>query len=214
MSGTRICDTAWRAGGTPCGLDEVVRHLLMSAATTVLIDGRSGSGKSTLATQLCRRWSDSELVRLDDIYPGWDGLRWATEHVHSALLRPRAGGRPGRWRSWDWTRQCPGAWHQVDADRRLVVEGVGALTPASRALADLAIWVQADDTDRKRRALRRDGDDFEPHWDRWAAHEDEFISIHDPRRSADLIAVPVPGGFTFVAGGEHDDRQPRHADSE
>ncbi|MDT5149916.1 MAG: hypothetical protein QOI01_1649, partial [Mycobacterium sp.] len=71
-------------------LDEALRRLHVSAATTVLIDGRSGSGKSTLATQLCREWTDSVLVRLDDVYPGWDGLAWAVEHIQSSLLQPRS----------------------------------------------------------------------------------------------------------------------------
>jgi uridine kinase len=180
-------------------LDEVVDRLLAAAATTVLIDGRSGSGKTTLATQLCHSWADSVLVRLDDIYPGWDGLLWAAEHIESSLLRPRTEDRQGHWRSWDWAAHRPGAWHVVDPGRRLVVEGVGALTPASRSLADLAIWVDADNDDRKRRALNRDGDTYLPHWDRWAAQEEDFIARFDPRRSADLIAISAAGGFTLTA---------------
>lgn len=180
-------------------LDEALRRLHVSAATTVLIDGRSGSGKSTLATQLCREWTDSVLVRLDDVYPGWDGLAWAVEHIQSSLLQPRSEGRPGRWRGWDWNEQRPGAWHAVEPGRRLVVEGVGALTPHSRSLADLAIWVDADDADRKRRALLRDGETYLPHWDRWAAQEDDFIARYDPRRNADLIAQPAADGFTLAA---------------
>jgi uridine kinase len=180
-------------------LDEVLRLLHASAATTVLIDGRSGSGKSTLATQLCREWAHSVLVRLDDVYPGWDGLTWASEHIRLALLDPRSAGRPGRWRSWDWDEQRPGVWHTVEPGRPLIVEGVGALTPASRLLADLAIWVDADDADRKRRALSRDGETYLPHWDRWAAQEDDFIARYDPRRSADLIAAPAADRFTLVA---------------
>ena len=180
-------------------LDEVVRRLCASSATTVLIDGRSGSGKSTLATQLCLRWADSEVVRLDDIYPGWAGVPWAVGHVQASLLEPRSEGRAGRWRSWDWTNQRPGVWYAVEPGRRLLVEGVGTLTSSSRLLADLAIWVHADDADRKRRALRRDGDGYELHWDRWAAQEEEFIDTFDPRQSADLIATPLEGGFTFAA---------------
>jgi hypothetical protein len=136
---------------------------------------------------------------MDHVYPGWDGLPWAVAHVRSSLLQPRAEGGVGRWRSWNWTRQRPGVWHTVEPGRRLVVEGVGALTSSSRLLADLAIWVDADDADRKRRALRRDGDAYLLHWDRWAAHEDEFIGTYDPRRSADLIATPMTGGFRLVA---------------
>ncbi|MGV9801564.1 hypothetical protein ACWDTP_26300 [Mycobacterium sp. NPDC003449] len=187
------------ASGTSGPIDDLVRRLTSTAATTVLIDGRSGSGKSTLAGQLCRNWSGSELVRLDDIYPGWDGLRWATEHTRAALLQPRAEGRPGRWRRWDWTNRIPGTWQVVEPTTRLVVEGVGILTASSRSLADLAVWVDADDADRKRRALRRDGESYAPHWDRWAVQEDEFIRTHEPRRHADLIASSVSGTFTFTA---------------
>lgn len=168
-------------------------------STTVLIDGRSGSGKSTLALQLHDRWPDSTVVRLDDIYPGWDGLSWATEHVRRSLLEPRAAGNAGRWRQWDWATDGPAGWHSVAPGQRLVVEGIGALTPANRALADLGIWVDADDTERKRRALERDGETYRPHWDRWAAQEDEFITRFQPRTSADLIAVLTADGFELVA---------------
>lgn len=179
-------------------LDEAVRQLMSTSATTVLIDGRSGSGKSTLADQIRREWPDSTLVRLDDVYPGWDGLAWAADHIRTSLLVPRSEGRTGQWRSWDWIGQRPGGWHAVESGRRLVVEGIGALTPQSRSLADLAIWVDADAADRKRRALQRDGETYLPHWDRWAAQEDDFIARHDPRGSADLVARPAAGGFTVT----------------
>ena len=177
-------------------LADALRHL-PDAATTVLIDGRSGSGKSTLATQLRDAWAGSVLLRLDDVYPGWDGLAWAAEHLVSSVLRPRAEGRPGRWRSWDWTTDQPGGWHVVEPGVRLIVEGVGALTPAGRSLADLTIWVDADDAERKQRALARDGETYRPHWDRWAAQEDVFIARYDPRGHADLIALQAGQGFTF-----------------
>lgn len=179
-------------------LDEALRGLRATTATTVLIDGRSGSGKSTLAIRFCQLWPDSGLVRLDDIYPGWNGLLWACEHVQSSLLAPRADGSHGRWRSWDWDEERPGTWHTVEPGRRVVIEGVGVLTSASRRLADLAIWVDADDADRKHRALQRDGDSYLPHWDRWAAQEEDFIARFDPRRSADLIATATEVGFTLT----------------
>jgi uridine kinase len=179
-------------------IDDIAARLATDRATTVLIDGRSGSGKSTLATQLHTAWPDSLVVRLDDIYPGWDGLLWAAEHLQRELLAPRAEGRPGRWRGWDWTRDAPAGWHTVGPQERLVVEGIGALTPASRALADLGIWVHAEDDDRKRRALSRDGDLYRPHWNRWAAQELAFIERHRPQACADLIAVPTGLGFGFT----------------
>ncbi|CRZ18731.1 nucleoside/nucleotide kinase family protein [Mycolicibacterium neworleansense] len=181
-------------------LDDILRRL-GAAATTVLIDGRSGSGKSTLAMELRDEWPNSVVVRLDDIYPGWDGLLWAADHLQRSLLQPRAAGRIGRWRQWDWATAAPSGWHDVGPGQRLIVEGIGALTPASRACADLGVWVDADDTERKRRALERDGETYRPHWDRWAAQEDEFIARFQPRACADLIAVPAAGGFEFAAPG-------------
>lgn len=156
-------------------------------ARTVLIDGRSGSGKTTLARQLSQAWESSVVVSLDDIYPGWDGLAWAVEHIREALLQPRALGRAGRWRRWDWVSGCPAGWHTVDAHQRIIVEGVGALAAANRALADLGIWLEAPEPHRKRRALLRDGDTYAPHWERWARQEEEFIARYDPRSSADLV---------------------------
>ncbi|WP_422747584.1 hypothetical protein ACN27E_06575 [Mycobacterium sp. WMMD1722] len=170
-------------------LDDLVRRLTESGAQTVLIDGRSGAGKSMLADRLAASWAAAVIVRLDDIYPGWDGLAWAAEHIRTELLVPRAGGRPGRWRQWDWDRAAPAGVHTVEPGGRLIVEGVGTLTAANRALADFGIWVQTPDADRKRRALERDGDTYRPHWDRWAAQEDAFIARHRPRELADVVVA-------------------------
>lgn len=166
-------------------LRDIARVLTASDATTVLIDGRSGAGKSTLADQLQDAWDASVVVRLDDIYPGWDGLAWAVEHVRTELLQPRTEGKPGRWRQWDWVAGAHAGWHVVAAAQRLILEGVGALSAGNRALADVGIWVDAPDTARKERALRRDGDTFRPHWDRWAAQEDAIIARFDPYSAAD-----------------------------
>lgn len=188
--------------GTGVTLEAVVGRLTAAGATTVLIDGRSGSGKSTLADEMSARWEASTVVRLDDIYPGWDGLAWASDHVHRELLRPRASGRPGRWRRWDWTTGAPGGWHTVDAGLRLIVEGVGALSRANREVADLGIWVDTPDDVRKHRALQRDGDSYRPHWDRWARQEDTFIAGHDPRSAADILVTETVDGLVWT--------EPRH----
>lgn len=169
-------------------------------ALTLLIDGRSGSGKSTLADHLSELWATCVVLRLDDVYPGWDGFAWAVDHVRTAVLEPRAAGRPGRWRSWDWASDTPGPWHDVDPERPLIVEGAGALTPANRALADLGVWVETPDAERKRRALLRDGDMYRPHWDRWAAQEDEHLARHRPRTLADWIVTETPDGPVWTPG--------------
>ncbi len=149
----------------------------------VLIDGRSGSGKSTLAAELSAVWPDLQLVRLDDVYPGWDGLEAASRQVVDHMLAPHDPG----WRRWDWAHDAPADWVPLDPARPRAIEGVGALTRASSALATFTIWVELDDVTRKRRALERDGDTYVPHWDRWAAHEERFIARENPRSLADLV---------------------------
>lgn len=144
----------------------------------VLVDGRSGSGKSELATLLAERLG-AQLVRLDDVYPGWDGLDAASAAVPGILTT-------GRWRRWDWATSSPAEEHVVDLDRPLVVEGVGALSRASRPLADRALWVELDAATRKRRALARESY-FAQHWGAWAAQEDRFIAREDPRSLADAV---------------------------
>lgn len=179
-------------------LVDLAHDLTAAGATTVLIDGRSGSGKSTLADELQQRWEPSAIVRLDDIYPGWDGLAWTIEHVHTELLKPRAAGRPGRWQRWNWATDSADGWGSIEPDGRLIVEGVGALTPANRALCDLGIWVDTPDGLRKQRALARDGDTYRPHWDQWAAQEDDFITRFAPRSAADYLVTETAHGLRWT----------------
>jgi hypothetical protein len=184
-------------------LDELVRHLDASEMATVLIDGRSGSGKSTLADRLQQRWAGSVVVRLDDIYPGWDGLAWAVNHVHTELLYPRSAGGPARWRQWDWSTNAPAGWRPVEGAQRLIVEGVGSLSAGNRKLADVGIWIDADDEVRKQRALTRDGDTYRPYWDRWAAQEETLMARHHPRAAADYLATETADGADWLFTSTH-----------
>lgn len=144
----------------------------------ILIDGRSGSGKTELASVLAERWG-AQLVRLDDVYPGWDGLESGSAAVPRILSNRR-------WRRWDWATGSLAEVHDLDPDRPLIVEGVGALSRASKPLADLALWVELDGATRKRRALERD-DYYAAYWDRWAAQEEVFIARESPRSLADAV---------------------------
>ncbi|CAN5253034.1 AAA family ATPase [soil metagenome] len=146
----------------------------------ILIDGRSGSGKTELARSLVQLWPGYQLLRLDDLYPGWGGLDAGSAAVPGIL-------RTHTWRSWDWDADAPGPWRDLDADRPLVVEGVGAISRASRPLAGAALWVELDAATRKHRALARDGDAFAAHWHDWAAQEERFIAREHPRDLADAV---------------------------
>ncbi|GAA1215727.1 AAA family ATPase [Rhodoglobus aureus] len=145
-----------------------------------LIDGRSGSGKTELGRAIAAAWPEVQLIKLDDFYPGWDGLDAASAMVPRILSSLR-------WQEWDWVTNEAGEWHELDGNRPIVVEGVGALSRASKPLADHTIWVELDDSTRKKRALERDGETYAPHWERWARQELLFIAREKPKALADEI---------------------------
>lgn len=124
----------------------------------------------------------SQLVRLDDIYPGWGGLEAGSRHVRDFILSASP-----RWQRWDWEDGTPAEWHVLDPSRPIIVEGCGALSRANRALAHYGIWVELDEPTRKARALARDGEAYAPHWDEWAAQEAAFIEREKPQELADQV---------------------------
>jgi uridine kinase len=163
----------------------------------VVVDGRSGSGKTQLARRLARMLragglTGIQIARLDDWYPGWDGLSVGTARTETLLLREPA------YPEWDWEAGRVRRWVRLDPARPLIVEGAGALTARTRSVADVAVWVDVGPgpldgegspvsaMERKRRALLRDGEAYRPWWDMWAAQELRHISRHRPRALADL----------------------------
>lgn len=160
----------------------------------VLIDGRSGAGKSSLAQALVAAWplqGRVQLVALDSIYPGWDGLAEGTERAREQVLVPHARGLIGLWQRYDWATGAYAETQAVDPSLPLIVEGSGLLTPVTARLADVRVWLESPPAARKHRALERDGDTYRPHWDRWALQEDAHIAEHFPARCAD-IALRMP----------------------
>jgi len=160
----------------------------------VLIDGRSGAGKSTLARALIAAWplpTPVQLLALDSIYPGWDGLDEGRERALAQVLLPHAEGRTGLWQRYDWDRGAYAETHAVDPALALIVEGAGLLTPSTARMADVRVWLESPAPSRRARALARDGESYRPHWERWAAQEDAHVAAHAPARCAD-IALRVP----------------------
>lgn len=150
----------------------------------VVIDGRSGAGKTTLAQRLAAQLPAFRVLSLDQLYPGWDGLRRGADAAINGVLVPLAQGRHGQWQGWDWNEDAPAGWHEIAAGTPLIIEGSGILTATAAASAPVRVWVEAEDAVRRERALRRDGATYEPHWERWAAQEREHLRANDPRSLA------------------------------
>ncbi|MFT4229918.1 MAG: hypothetical protein QM602_06490 [Microbacterium sp.] len=160
----------------------------------VLVDGRSGAGKTSLARLLVAGWplrGRVQLVGLDSLYPGWDGLDEGRTIARDSILIPHARGLVGVWQRWDWDAAEPAEAHAVDPSLPLIVEGSGILDARTARLADLRVWLESPAETRKRRALERDGDAYRPHWDRWAEQEERHLAADTPVRLAThVFAVP------------------------
>ncbi|GLY17283.1 uridine kinase [Kineosporia rhizophila] len=183
--------------------EEYVGHLLRlvaaartradGASTTVLaVDGPSGSGKSTLADQLVAALEGTAaLVRMEDLYPGWDGLEAATERLATEVLPPLLRGEPAEFARWDWTRDRYGPDRDVVPSKLVtIVEGVGSGTRAASSSISALVFVDAPEQVRHGRAMARDGEGYRPHWERWAAQERAYFARERPRDRAALTFLP------------------------
>ncbi|MGL4831322.1 MAG: phosphotransferase-like protein [Propionibacteriaceae bacterium] len=150
----------------------------------VILDGGSGSGKTTLAHALAEQFDEPlQLVSLDEVYPGWAGLAAGSRAVVETILDPC----DPHYRRWDWAHDCVGETVELDPQAGILIEGCGALTAQSAALASYAIFLDLDAQQRKERALARDGDVFRPYWDFWAEQERAHWAQDQPQQLADLI---------------------------
>lgn len=159
----------------------------------LIIDGRSGSGKTSLAREavaaarLAER--DPQVLHVEDLYPGWDGLEAGSHAVPWALER--------RWyRRYDWVAGAFGERVAIAPELPLIIEGCGGLTAETlRAAQRFAgpgarvrgLWLECPTPERRARALARDGEMYAPHWQRWADQEESLYARTRPWLIADLI---------------------------
>ncbi|GII27531.1 nucleoside/nucleotide kinase family protein [Planotetraspora mira] len=152
------------------------------------VEGRSGAGKSTFAAAVAAELG-APVIRMDDLYDGWDGLLAGVDALLDWVLRPLAAGRPARWRRYDWERSEYAEWHEAPPAAALIVEGVGSGARQAAPHLSGLVWLEAGAGVRRARALARDGDVYAPHWLRWARQEDRYYAAHDVRARADLTVT-------------------------
>ena len=152
----------------------------------VAIDGPSGAGKTTLADAVATDL-DCLVVRVEDLYPGWDGLAEGVRLLVEQVLEPLCRGEVARYRAWDWLASAWDGWRTVAPVPVLVVEGCGATVGRAGELAAVRVWVDAPTDVRKQRGLARDGEAYAPWWDRWAQQERALFGADRTRAKADLV---------------------------
>lgn len=150
----------------------------------VCIDGPAASGKTTLARELQQQLT-CQVLHMDDLYDGWDGLEAGCTQLDS-VLRPLAGGLTGRYRHYDWHRGAYSHEVAVDPAEVLVVEGVGSGCRAVRDLVTVLVWLDADEVLRRSRGAMRTPP-FVEYWDAWAAAERQHFAAEGTRGHADLV---------------------------
>ena len=159
-------------------------------AVVVAIDGPSGSGKTTLAKGVAdalEGLGTVEVVHMDLIFPGWDGLAEAPGLLTTQVLEPISQGHPAAYRTWSWVRD---EWHgtrTVAASRFLVVEGCGSSVGPAGAYAAVRVFVEAGRALRMSRGIARDGEAYRPNGERWAEQEARLYAADRTRERADLV---------------------------
>jgi len=146
-----------------------------------IIDGRSGSGKTTAAERLARE-TGAQILRMDWIYPGWNGLAAGSTSIPGIL-------HAGRFERYNWETGVFDEVVELLPQSPLVIEGCGALTSANLEAARQwagagervhTIWMECAGAIRRERALARDGEMFRPYWESWAAQESEHFAQTRP----------------------------------
>ncbi|MDP9220586.1 MAG: AAA family ATPase [Actinomycetota bacterium] len=184
----------------PAVLARRAREIPARAGTCriVAVDGPSGAGKSTLADAIAAELG-AQVVRLDDLIPGWDGLTAGPAITLRDVVRPIAGGNDGGYRRYDWHRGEYAEWRPVPLAEHLVVEGCGAGVRDLAAYVSLLVWVEAERELRFERGIARDGQAFLPHWTKWEKDSQALFAVEQTRQRADVVVDGTDDDW--VAGG-------------
>ena len=192
------------SGEVRVSVDAIARRVLAGGPRgsmplrVLAIDGHGGAGKTTLAERIAAALGGAPIVHTDDFASWEEPLEWWPRLIEQ-VLRPLAEGKVARYQRYDWTRQRLGEWVDIPMSSDVVVEGVSSSRLAFRPFLSFAIWVETPRDICLARGLERDGEGMRTQWERWIAHEDQYVGSEEPDRGADLV---VSGAATV--GGDHD----------
>ncbi|QWZ10525.1 4-amino-4-deoxy-L-arabinose transferase [Nocardioides panacis] len=166
----------------------------LGAGRLVCVDGPSGAGKTTLAAALDRGFRDalrpggrSQVLHLDNVYEGWDGLAAGMATVAASVVAPLRAGAPGRYRRFDWHAMAWAEERTLPPCDVLVLEGVGAWSSAIRDAVTCLVWVETPPALRLERGVARDGEALRPRLLAWRAQEEAMYAAERTREHADVV---------------------------
>jgi para-aminobenzoate synthetase len=183
----------------------------------VALDGGSGAGKTTIARSLACL-THVATIPLDDFYQTViPESAWALATVEQRLsmvfdwhrvrieaLQPLRGGRPGRWRAFDFARglDTTGKYSlksdvtEVAPAPTILLEGAYSASPVLRDLIDVSVLVDVQSSTRHFRVAARERDsskaltDWHAIWDEAEAH---YLQRVCPPESFDLVIQNLEG---------------------
>ncbi len=181
---------------------DVVRQVRRSGPTLgpnrlVCIDGPAGSGKTTLASAIADVWragkpasqSQVRVLHMDDLFPGWPGLRAGVAKVADTVVGPLGRDETGGYRRYDWVAGAEAEWVEVPAVDLLVLEGCGSGSTTYASSITTLVWVEVPVPVRLARGIARDGEDLRPEWLAWMVDEEVLFTDERTRERADLVGV-------------------------
>ncbi|WP_246062211.1 nucleoside/nucleotide kinase family protein [Haloactinospora alba] len=178
-------------------------ELLLSLPTApggfrlVAVEGRSGSGKSTVADRIAAELR-APVVRMDDLYPGWEGLAAVVPLVRRWIVEPLRHGRAPCWQRYDWDLGRRAEWRETPVAETLLIEGCGTGAAELRPFLCALVWVETPPEVRQRRlAARWDAGVYAPYRSTWSRQEDAFYAENRPCAHAHLTVdngtdLPLP----------------------
>jgi uridine kinase len=172
------------------------REPLLGSVRLGVVDGPSGSGKSTFAAAWAtalQAVGSTVTVFSSDLLATWDDPFGWWERFDAGVLKPLAGGAPGRIQLTDWStgQPTPGGWMAVPPAEVLILEGVSCGRSAFRDRISLLVWLAVPDRrERLERAVARDGESSRAQLAAWQDAEGAFFEVD---RTADRADIEVCG---------------------
>ncbi|GAA1586552.1 4-amino-4-deoxychorismate synthase [Kribbella sancticallisti] len=191
-----------RLTSDPLTIDSLLDHALSTPARLgrtrlISIDGPAGSGKSTLADRFAARAEARGLhtlvLRMDDLYDGWDGAVRGFGLLRDHVLKRLADGREGRYRRYDWKTGAYAELHVVPVTLDLlIVDGVTSCDRDAEPWQSLQVWIETSNEVRMHRGIERDGEALRDQWLEWMRWERDHFAVEHTRERAQVIVDGDP----------------------